>query len=292
MTTSLIHLGLAKTATTYLQKSVFPQATGVNYLGKPFRSPARAVLRSVAQKRWEPPLNQFLNAEARLRSEEPGGCGFVRLQVQLHRALSPRKLNIWSHEGLLRPTRDDAPLHRVRALQNLRNVFDAAGSSEIHALLVLRGTRRLMMSYARQFLHELEARGLEECDPDALYLARSGAGTGSPAEQLWRLWYSYFDFGALVADLTMVFGASYVHVMNYDDLAEDWANFQAVVSTIHPEAQLHFPDARVNDSLAKPADTTPRFARHMQMIETLDLTRLYPDNDRYLDLASPGAAPR
>ncbi len=50
MTTTLIHFGLAKTATTYLQKTVFPQARGVNYLGKPFRSPAKALMHAITHR--------------------------------------------------------------------------------------------------------------------------------------------------------------------------------------------------------------------------------------------------
>lgn len=292
MTTTLIHVGLAKTATTYLQKTVFPRAGGVNYLGKPFRSPARAALHYLSRHRWDPPLDRFLKDEASLRSHDPGSAVFPRLQRQLRHALCPQKLNIWSHEGLLRPTRDNGPFVRALALRNLRDAFRAAGSDRPHVLLVLRDTRSLMASYARQFLHELESRGLEDCDPDDLRAARAGTAAPSSAARLWRLWYCYFDFGAVIDDLHDVFGDGRVHVLNYDALAHDWSGLQDVVSGIDPAARLDFPVVRVNESRAKAQDPSPRLARHLKALEGLDLTRLYPDNDRHLDQAASGVTPR
>lgn len=292
MTTTLIHFGLAKTATTYLQKAVFPQAGGVNYLGKPFRSPARSMLHYLSHHKWDPPLDRFLKDESRMRSHDPGNAGFPRLERQLRRALCPQKLNIWSHEGLLRPTRDNGPFATALALRNMRGVFRAAGSDRTHALLVLRDTRSLMASYARQFLHELESRGLEDCDPDDLRAARAGTAVPSSAARLWRLWYCYFDFGAVIGDLHGVFGGERVHVLNYDVLAHDWSGLQDVVSGIAPAARLDFPAVTVNESRAKVQAPCPRLARHLKMLEGLDLTRLYPDNDRHLDQAASGVTPR
>ena len=32
-----IHIGFPKTASTFLQKNIFPNIEGINYLGKPFK---------------------------------------------------------------------------------------------------------------------------------------------------------------------------------------------------------------------------------------------------------------
>jgi len=284
MTTTLLHLGLAKTATTYLQKSVFPQARGVNYLGKPFRTPARAVRHALSHREWQPPLDGFLKEEAALRSRETGYVSITRRQ--LRRALSVEDLNVWSHEGFLRPTRDTAPFARERALRNLRDVFAAAGSDRIDALLILRDTRALMASYARQFLHELDSRGLADCDPADLHAARARGGSDTSSSRLWDLWYCYFDFGALISDLHAVFGAGHVHVLNYDVLAQDWGGLQGVVASVHPDARLVFPNIRVNVSHEKPADPSPRLAQHLKMLEALDLSLLYPENASHLARAA------
>lgn len=138
MTTTLIHFGLAKTATTYLQKTVFPQARGARYLGKPFHTPAKALVQTLRQRRARAPLDRFLKDEPALRSDAQGD--FAQLTRQLSHALSGDALNIWSHEGFLRPTRDDAPFQRPVALANLRRVFEVAGSEQVHALLILRET--------------------------------------------------------------------------------------------------------------------------------------------------------
>lgn len=284
MTTSILHFGLAKTATTYLQKSVFQQAGGVTYLGKPFRSRARATLHALSHGQWQPPLDRFLTDEADLRSRKD--VNFLSLRRQLRRALSENQLNVWSHEGLLRPTRDTAPFARDRALHNLRGVFAAAGSDEIHALLILRDTGSLMASYARQFLHEMETHGLQNCDPADLYTARTQGGSGTSAARLWNLWYSYFDFAPLIVDLQHVFGEGRVHVLNYDALAQDWGPLRRVFASIHPTVRLDFPDIRVNASREKAPDPSPRLAQHLQALETLDLARLYPENAAHLARAA------
>ncbi len=285
MTTALIHFGLAKTATTYLQKTVFPQARGVNYLGKPFRTPAKALMQSLRQRHALAPLDRFLKDEPALRSD--ARKDFTRLKQQLRRALSGDALNIWSHEGFLRPTRDGASFRRPLALANLRRVFEAAGSEQVHALLILRETRPLMASYARQFLHELTARGLADAPPEALYAVRDAVGGDEgAAARLWDLWYSYFDFTALMADLEAAFGAEHVHVLNYDRLAQDWTVLRAIVSEIHPAAWLDFPDVRVNDSREKTAAISPPLLRHLEMLDALDLARLYPGNTQHLERAA------
>jgi len=285
MTTTLIHFGLAKTATTYLQKTVFPQARGVNYLGKPFRSPAKALMHAITHRHALAPLDRFLKDEPALRSDARGD--FAQLTRQVRRALSRDALNIWSHEGFLRPTRDSAPFRRSVALANLRRVFEAAGSEQVHALLILRETRPLMASYARQFLHELTAREPEDAPPGALYALRDAAGRNEDATaRLWDLWYSYFDFAALMADLETAFGPGHVHVLNYDQLAQDWAALRATVRAVHHEAWLDFPDVRVNDSREKTAQISAPLQRHLEMLDALDLERLYPGNTQQLKRAA------
>ncbi len=284
MTTALLHFGLAKTATSYLQKSVFPQAHGVNYLGKPFRTPARALRHAVSHRQWQPPLNGFLKDEAALRSSSEKNC--TTIHRQLRRALSKDALNVWSHEGFLRPTRDTAPFVRAQALRNLRDVFVAAGSDRVDALLVLRDTRVLMASYARQFLHELDGQALADRDRADLHPTRARHGSGTSSSRLWDLWYCYFDFGALISDLHVVFGTEHVHVLNYDKLAQDWGGLQSLFASIHPDARLHFPDIRVNASDDKHTDPASPLVRHLKTLEALDLTLLYPENATHLARAA------
>lgn len=282
MTTTLIHFGLAKTATTYLQKTVFPGSKGVNYLGKPFRGRGRALLHGLSRLAWHPPLDRFLADEAALRDPPPDRRDFTALEAQLRAALSASRLNIWSHEGLLRPTRNWTPLDRPAALDTIRTVFGAAGSRETHALVVLRDTRTLMKSYARHFFHEVAFMDLNQCSPGDLYRLAEGGEADRLDALFWKLWYAYFDFGALVSDLQRSFGADHVHVLNYDRLAQDWGGLQSVVSRIHPAARLRFPEVRVNATADKTRAIPPDVQKHLRMLDALDLVRLYPENDARL----------
>lgn len=288
MTVSLLHLGLAKTGTTYLQRKVFPASAGVNYLGKPFRSSARARLHAVSQLTRSRPLDRFSRDEAALRAHKAGDGDFEALERQLARAHCPGRLNIWSHEGFLRPTRHWLPFDRLTALQNLRAVFAAAGSRETHALIVLRDTRGLMTSYARQFFFEVAFLDFNRCSPEDVARLRSGAGADRLAALFWDIWYSYFDFAALIADARTAFGGDHVHILNHDRLTHDWQSLGALAAALHPGVALAFPPLRVNETARKPTPTGPSLRRHLAALEAVDLSRLYPENAGWLDRAADG----
>ena len=84
MTTTLLHLGYAKTATTYLQRRVFPTAKGINFLGKPFDL-EKGRLEAFAQKhlglrvqpvhRFDPFFEHEDAMRVRPRAEDPAPGG-------------------------------------------------------------------------------------------------------------------------------------------------------------------------------------------------------------------------
>lgn len=286
MTASLIHLGLAKTATTYLQRHVFPQARGVNYLGKPFRASALDRLNALAHFRRSPALGRMHRDEGKLRIRAADPAVFEPLERQLAAALCPRRLNIWSHEGLLRPTRDGLPFDRLEALRNIRSVFAEAGSDNTHALIVLRDTRTLMASYARQFFREVEMLDFDRCSLDDIARLRTGRESNRLAELMWDIWYSYFDFAALIADMRRVFGDEHVHLLSYERLTRDWGELGELISALHSGATLAFPRHKVNETARKPATMSPALISHLRALDTVDLSRLYPENGHWLDLVS------
>lgn len=286
MTVSLIHLGLAKTATTYLQQKVFPASAGVNYLGKPFRSPAGARLHAVTHLTRARPLDRFSKDEGALRTNRESDADFAALERQLARALCPARLNIWSHEGYLRPTRDWLPFDRLAALRNISAVFQAAGSRETHALINLRDTRGLMTSYARQFFREVEFLDFNRCGPGEIASLLSDPGSDRLAGLLWDIWYSYFDFAGLIADARRVFGAEHVHLLNHGCLTRDWHALGALAGRLHSDARLAFPKLRVNETARKPALASPALRDHLAALEAIDLKRLYPENADWLARAA------
>jgi len=196
--------------------------------------------------------------------------------------LHPQRLNLWSHEGLLRPTRTSDGLDRRATLRNMRQVFQRAGCREVHALIVLRDTRKLMASYARQFFKEVEARGLDLALPSRFLAIRSAAVDDQNARGGWDMWYRYFDFESLVIDLLEAFGDGRVHILRYEASDSEWTAAKAIFHSLDPSVNMHFPDVRVNDSLDKTMHTSKRLEQHLFDLACFDVDALYPENARLL----------
>ena len=156
----VIHLGLPKTGTTYLQNGVYLLSSAINYLGKPFLNMAnRHALQARLQRTQEtcvrlpPPFDAFGKYETLLRGPailDPANEAIVAIRQQLARAADRHKINLLLHEGYLRPTRvNPLGFDRKVALENLKvMVGDIA---EIDILLTLRGRAPLMNSHTEFF---------------------------------------------------------------------------------------------------------------------------------------------
>lgn len=288
MTTALLHFGLAKTATTYLQKEVFPKSEGLQYLGKPFLSAPRSLSASVKSGRWRAPLDRFVTHEAALRRGDLSDERIGIISRQLARALHRDRLNLWSHEGLLRPTRTPDGFDRGATLRNMRRVFERAGCREVHALIMLRDTRKLMASYARQFFKEVEERDIDLALPSQILALQTAKPTDTRMQEMWDIWYRYFDFRSLLADLLDVFGENRVHILRYEAFGCEWTSTEDIFRSLNSSVKMHFPDVRVNDSLAKTARPSRRLEQHLTDLARFDVDALYPENARLLSASRAG----
>lgn len=287
MTQALIHFGLAKTATTYLQRNVFSVSKNINYLGKPFLGKKEAFLSTLKHVRLEKPTNLFINYEKFLRDAGfVGSTEYRELAQQLRRACHPSKLNVWSHEGLLRPTRRALPFNRIATLRNMKSVFNDAGATDIHVMVVIRSTKSLMGSYAKEFYHDVEHLGLEDVPLEKILDYRLGRIQDRHAELLWRLWYQYFDFKNLLDDLNAEFGKDKVKIFNYDSLSGDWSYLNGYLQSINKNIQCTYPDVKVNETKHKSKSSQPMgLEAHLKELESFELAKIFPINEKILDAA-------
>lgn len=283
MTRTLLHFGLAKTATTYLQRRVFPSAKGVNFLGKPFDLEqdrlerwAEKYIRYRVQKMHR--FDLFFEFEDVMRCRPYDSVDLGHYEAHLRNILSPGDLNVWSHEGYLRPGRKSSPFDRPVAIDNIRRVFEAAGSDEVHALMVLRDTKTLLRSYAAQFHRDFDYLQIGDVTLEEMLAFREGQSSDRLAGLFWRIWYEYLDYPALIDDLIAGFGAERVHVLVYEDVVRDWGLLQGLLQGIHPGVRCRFPDVRENTTEAKPDNLSGPLRAYIESIEAFDVARLYPGN--------------
>ena len=161
MTQTLLHFGYAKTATTYLQRRVFPSAEGINYLGKPFdleKGKAEALIEKYLDFRVQKvhKFDRFFEHEDVMRIQEYHDMDLGGLEAHYGNILSDKQLNVWSHEGYLRPGRKRSPLNRKLAISNIKKLFETAGSDDVKALVVLRDTKKMLTSYSIQFHRDFD----------------------------------------------------------------------------------------------------------------------------------------
>lgn len=283
MTQTLLHFGYAKTATTYLQRHVFPKAKGINYLGKPydlsksrFEALAEKYLHLHVQKvdRFDP----FFEHEDEMRIRPSGEIGFEHLIDHLRAILSTQALNVWSHEGYLRPGRKSSALDRKVAIANIREVFHAAGSDDVKALIVLRDTKKMLASYAIQFHRDFNYLRIGDLSLDDLVAFRNGDRDDRYMALIWRLWYEYLDYAAMIDDLVEGFGADSIYVLRYEELVADWSLLENLLQSIQPDIKCLFPHLRENTTEAKPYQLSPFLQTYLDSIEVFDLKLLFPSN--------------
>jgi hypothetical protein len=284
-TKTVLHFGLAKTASSYLQRWVFPYSKGVNFLGKPFDMKqawierwAERYLGYRVQKIHR--FDLFFEFEDMMRCQPYDHMDFSHYEAHLRKNLSNRDLNIWSHEGYLRPGRKSSPFLRKTAIGTIRRVFEAAGCEEVHALIVLRDTRDVLQSYAVQFHRDFNYLRIGDMPLAEVLAYRTGDSKDRLAGLFWRVWYEYFDYAALLQDLTEGFGAEHVHVLCYEDLVKDWALLERILQIIHPDLRCYFPDRRENITELKPATRSAAIQSYLNDLADFDIRQLYPENER------------
>lgn len=284
MTRTLLHFGYAKTATTYLQRHVFPKAAGITYLGKPFDL-SKSRLETLAERylglhvRKVHVFDPFFEHEDIMRVQNPDRIDLGGLEHHLRHILSDRNLNVWSHEGYLRPGRKSAPLDRRAAIANIRNVFTAAGSDEVKALIVLRDTRKMLASYAVQFHRDFDYLRIGDLSLDDMVAFRNGDRNDSHAALFWRLWYAYLDYKPMILDLVDGLGAENVHVLRYEDMIADWSLLEDLLRSINPGVTCTFPQVHENTTEDKPYAVSAPLQAYLDSIDSFDPRQLYPDND-------------
>lgn len=288
MTKTLLHFGYAKTATTYLQRHVFPGSDGIRYLGKPFDLEKTKVEAFVAKHlgyhiQKGHVFDPFFEDEDVMRVKPYDSLDLGGLEGHLRGVLSDQMLNVWSHEGYLRPGRKNAPLHRKHAIANMRAVFEAAGSTDINALIVLRDTKKMLKSSAVQFHRDFDYLRIGDLSLQEVADFVQGDRRDRFAALLWRVWYEYLDYASMIDDLIEGFGAAHVYVLKYEEMVRDWQLLGDVIEAIHPGVRCHFPDTRENTTQDKPYDVSAPIAAYLQAVEAFDLSQIYPGNGADLE---------
>lgn len=288
MTRSLLHLGYAKTATTYLQRHVFETSAGINYLGKPFDL-SKNRLESLAYKylkldgrqihRFDP----FFDHEDVMRVRHPDRIDMGGLEHHLRGILSATDLNVWSHEGYLRPGRKSAPLDRRNAIANLRNVFTAAGSDDVQALIVLRDPKKMLASSAVQFHRDFDYLRIGDLSLEEVAAFVRSDQQDRYAALIWRLWYAYLDYKSMIDDLVEALGRDKVHVLRYEDMVADWSLLESLLQSLHPGIRCSFPSVRENTTEDKPYDVSAPILGYLEQLKDFDPRRIYPDNYEAID---------
>ena len=283
MTRTLLHVGYAKTATTYLQRHVFPKARGITYLGKPYDL-GKGRLETFLERRFGlrtervHPFDPFFEYEDTMRVAPPGTLDMGGLAAHLRGILSGTDLNVWSHEGYLRPGRKSSALERRHAIANLRDVLVAAGSTEVHALVVLRDTRSMMISHAVQFHRDFDYLRIGDLPLDEVVAFREGRRDDPYAALFWRLWYAYLDYLPMLEDLAWGLGADRVHVLRYEEMTADWGLLEDLLRGLHAGIRCRFPARRENTSDSKPYGLSAPLQAYVDSLQSFDPRRLYPGN--------------
>ncbi|KIN69844.1 hypothetical protein Z946_210 [Sulfitobacter noctilucicola] len=284
MTQTLLHVGYAKTATTYLQRHVFPKSKGINYLGKPFDL-SKGRLETFLEKhlglRCEKVhvFDPFFEHEDIMRVRPPEEIDLGGLAGHLRGILSERDLNVWSHEGYLRSGRKSAPLDRPHAIANLVNVFKAAGSTDIRALVVLRDTKKMLASYAVQFHRDFDYLRIGDLSLEDVAVFRDSDRTDRYAALIWRVWYEYLDYRLMIENLIAGLGRENVYVLRYEEMIADWSLLEDLLRSIHPGIRGHFPALHENTTQDKPYDVSGPIRDYLDSVRDFDVARIFPDNE-------------
>jgi hypothetical protein len=283
MTQTLLHFGYAKTATTYLQRRIFPSATGVNYLGKPFDLELGKMEALVARHtnfrirkidRFDP----FFNHEDAMRVQDYDEIDLSSLEGHYRNILSDKMLNVWSHEGYLRPGRKSSALDRKRAIANIKTVFETAGSEDVRALIVLRDTQEMLRSFSVQFHRDFDYLRVGDLPlQEVLEFRKQGQGDRY-TQLLWRLWYEYLDYQSMVEDLINAFGNSRVYVLKYEDMVRDWGLLEDLMRSIDPGVKCNFPIVRENATEDKSVRLSLGLQAYLASIESCNIEDLFPGN--------------
>lgn len=270
----VLHLGLAKTGTTHLQRSVFPFTPALRFVGKPHLRRRGVLLnRWRALVRGEPyvPANDRLfKNEALLRSQllDPQDSRIHNIRSQFASISRADRLNLFSDEGYLRPTRvNPFAFDRLVALKNLKQCFPS--EAEIDVWVTLRERNSALRSYAVQFWYEIERLGH---DVDRLIDDRYDRS--SP---VWRALYSYFDYASLRHDLADVFGAVHVHELDYEAFRADNTAATVLLQRIDRRVVLLEKPGRWNVTATNQNAMPQSLERFLERLADIDINAVYAD---------------
>lgn len=133
-----IHLGFPKTASTYLQKNIFPNMKEALYLGKPFENTIRILENKILK------LNQT--------QYEQEKKGLINSLEKIFNKSNNKY--ILSHEGFLRCTRYNEPDNPIsnNIFQTLKRLYEIFSNyCEVNFILVIRKYDEMLRSYFIQF---------------------------------------------------------------------------------------------------------------------------------------------
>lgn len=201
---TLIHIGMAKTATTTLQKGVFPHLENLNFLGVPG-----------VTNELDKSLRTLCDVDDILLDQQ-------QIAAELSSAFDPKRLNVISHENFALYKSTDKGLIARR----LKNVFPDA-----RILILIRNQIDLIRSWYLQ-----QAQGMAQANSLISFDNWIKTGrTQTSASILDDLYYH--DLISFYADL---FGQKNVHVLCYEDMRHDLQNFSKALGDIleAPTAQI------------------------------------------------------
>jgi hypothetical protein len=147
----VFHLGFPKTGTTFLQTQVFPNLSGIRYLGRTYHRTPKSFLGLQNSNGLN--LDRDNPAEHLVKEmvcAEDEAFRDADLHAAWKRLVDPGRVNVVCHENLLRPQKQERVISRLAALKedfeirlmvNIREQFDAIWSRYCHDMRVFRHRR-------------------------------------------------------------------------------------------------------------------------------------------------------
>lgn len=206
-----MHIGYAKTATTYLQTLVFPRLDSVNYIGRSYGKG----LPPSQNTDW---VNEFVF--------EDGVSMKKFADIIQHSVDATSKHNMISHENFLRPYKRDRFLQRLKCLKryfgeikiivSIRNQTDLVLSRYVH-------DRKLIAS--RSIVDALDFSGETECLYPYCWRSEVVHANQGPCfcvrNTVKFVNIPFYDYWNLQCQLAAFFGKNNIHFILHENLLDE-----------------------------------------------------------------------
>lgn len=275
----IIHIGYPKTASSTLQKSVFPhleEVGQVNFLGtfqRRFGGPLEQgflfsrLVRNAVKDRLEGGIPYDVEKLTKASVGNDAHKEFARNQGYFSELLSNSVSNVYSCEHILIPYRRAVDYNTIPA--RFREMFDD-GAVDFRIVVTLRRQDKLIESlYAQLFDRLMRYRSCRNIDK--LIFDNNGLNTKSE-------YVSFFDFPQMIGPWIAEFGKQKVSVLLFEDMVQDKAGFAEAFREV-----LAIDGAVFLDAMRQPSRNTRsknrrgQYLRKATLLDLLTYRNLLPE---------------